>query len=64
VRNPIYFWLYQSKHRGLRQIVHSVVDACKFAATFAVRPISQRRQLIACLRGIRDGLTMHLERRF
>ncbi len=64
VRNPIYFWLYQSKHRGLRQIVHSVVDACKFAATFAVRPVSQRRQLIACLRGIRDGLTMHLERRF
>jgi GT2 family glycosyltransferase len=64
VRNPIYFWLYQSKHRGVRQIVHSIINSCAFAATFAIRPISQRRQLIACLRGIWDGLTMHLERRY
>jgi GT2 family glycosyltransferase len=64
VRNPIYFWLYQSQHGGLRQVVHSIIYACAFAATFAIRPISQRRQLVACLRGIWDGLTMHLERRY
>jgi GT2 family glycosyltransferase len=64
VRNPIYFWLYQSKHGGPRQIVHSIIVSCSFAATFAIRPISQRKQLVACLRGIWDGLTMHLERRY
>jgi len=64
VRNPIYFWLYQSKHGGLRQVAHSIINSCAFAATFAIRPVGQRRQLIACLRGIWDGLTMHMERRF
>ena len=64
VRNPIYFWLYQSEHGGLRQILHSVANSCAFAATFAIRPVTQRRQLVACLRGIWDGLTMHLERRY
>jgi len=27
-------------------------------------PRSHRRQLVACLRGLRDGLTMHIERRY
>jgi hypothetical protein len=64
VRNPIYFWLYQSQQGGLRQIVHSIIVSLGFAAGFAVRPVSHRRQLIACVRGIWDGLTMHLERRY
>lgn len=64
VRNPIYFWMYQSKHGGLRQVAHSIIHACIFAATFAIQPVSQRKQLVACLRGIWDGVTMHLERRY
>jgi GT2 family glycosyltransferase len=64
VRNPIFFWIYQSKHRGLRQIVHSILHSCSFAATFAIRPLSHKKQLVACLRGIWDGLTMHMERRY
>ncbi len=64
VRNPIYFWMYQSKHGGLRQVIHSIVFSLSFAAGFAARPISQRGQLIACVRGIWDGLTMHMERRY
>jgi hypothetical protein len=60
----IYFWLYQRRHGRLRQIVRSVMNSCAFAATFALRPISQRRQPIAFLHGIQDGLTMHLERRY
>jgi GT2 family glycosyltransferase len=63
VRNPIYFWLYQSKHGGMRQSVHSIIVSLAFAASFAVRPVSRRPQLVACLRGIWDGLTMHMERR-
>ena len=64
VRNPIYFWLYQSKHGGWKQVVHSILFSIGFTAGFAVRPISQRDQLAACLRGIWDGLTMHMERRY
>jgi hypothetical protein len=60
----IYFWLYQPRHGRLRQIVRSVMNSCAFAATFTLRPISQRRQPIAFLHGIQDGLTMHLERRY
>ena len=64
VRNPIYFWMYESKHGGLRQVVHSIINSFAFAATFAFHPIRQREQLVACARGIWDGLTMHMERRY
>jgi hypothetical protein len=37
LRNPIFFWLYQSKHGGLRQIVDSITNSCVFALTFAAR---------------------------
>jgi GT2 family glycosyltransferase len=63
VRNLIYFWLYQFKPRRLSRIVRNVGRSFAFATTFVMRPVSHRRQLIACLRGIRDGLTMHMERR-
>jgi rhamnopyranosyl-N-acetylglucosaminyl-diphospho-decaprenol beta-1,3/1,4-galactofuranosyltransferase len=63
VRNLIYFWLYQFKPRGLSRIVRNIGRSVVFTMTFVVRPVSHRRQLIACLRGLWDGLTMHMERR-
>jgi hypothetical protein len=48
----------------LQQIVHSAMNSCAFAATFATRPISQRRQPITFLHGILGRLDMHLERRY
>jgi rhamnopyranosyl-N-acetylglucosaminyl-diphospho-decaprenol beta-1,3/1,4-galactofuranosyltransferase len=64
VRNSIYFWLYERKHRGLRTVAHVLLIAFGFTMTFVIRPVSRRRQLIGCLRGIWDGLTMHMERRY
>jgi GT2 family glycosyltransferase len=63
VRNRIYFWLYQCKPRRLGRVVRAIIYSCAFTAAFVVRPVSHRWQLIACLRGGWDGLTMHMERR-
>jgi rhamnopyranosyl-N-acetylglucosaminyl-diphospho-decaprenol beta-1,3/1,4-galactofuranosyltransferase len=63
VRNSIYFWLHQCKHRRMSRAVRNIGRSLVFTMTFAIRPISHRRQLIACLRGCWDGLTMHMERR-
>ena len=64
VRNTLYFWLYQ--HRPARPIwfVRSIVHGIFFPRTFAVRPFSHYRHLVACLRGLWDGLTGHMERRY
>ena len=63
VRNLIYFWLYQCKDRPPSRVIRNIGRSFQFTATFLIRPLSHRRQAIACLRGIWDGLTMHMERR-
>jgi rhamnosyltransferase len=64
LRNWIYFWLYQFKPRRIGRVVRSIIRSFFFMMTFVIRPISHRRHLLACLRGIQDGLTMHIERRY
>ena len=63
-RNWIYFWLHQFKPRRVAPALRSVLRSCAFTLSFAIRPVSHQRQLIACLRGMRDGLTNHIERRY
>lgn len=63
-RNGIYFWLYQCRRRRPRNVAGALYRALLFAGNFALRPLSHRRQLAACLRGIRDGVSGHLERRY
>jgi GT2 family glycosyltransferase len=63
-RNWIYFWLYQFTPCGIKHVLRAITRSVVFSGRFAVRPIIYRRQLIACMRGIRDGLTMHMERRY
>jgi GT2 family glycosyltransferase len=63
-RNAIYFWLYQSKPRRMIVALRAVVRAFVFALSFAVRPFSHWPQLTASIRGIWDGLTGHMERRY
>ncbi|HTV28535.1 MAG TPA: glycosyltransferase [Xanthobacteraceae bacterium] len=64
VRNMLYFWLYQCRPPRPRWVVRSLVHAMSFLTTFAVRPLSHHRHLIASLRGFWDGVTMHMERRY
>lgn len=63
-RNWIYFWLYQYRPRAVTRALRAIARSFVLTMTFAVRPISHRRQLVACVRGICDGITMHMERRY
>jgi GT2 family glycosyltransferase len=63
-RNWIYFWLYQCKPRRMSRAIRSIARSLTVTMSFAVRPVSHHRQLIASIRGIRDGLTKHMERRY
>jgi GT2 family glycosyltransferase len=63
-RNHLYFWLYQCQPRQLRGVLRAIVIALFSVISFVLRPVSHRRQLIASLRGLWDGLTAHMERRY
>jgi rhamnopyranosyl-N-acetylglucosaminyl-diphospho-decaprenol beta-1,3/1,4-galactofuranosyltransferase len=63
-RNLLYFWLYQYRPLRPRQVIHSFAQILVFPMNFVLRPISHRRQLIAYIRGLWDGLTGHMERRY
>jgi len=63
-RNQLYFWLYQYRPRQPRPMFRAIVIALLFLIGFVVRPVSHRPQLIASLRGLWDGLTAHMERRY
>lgn len=64
IRNMLYFCLYQCRPRRPRLAFRSIVHAVFYPRTFAIRPVSHGRHLIACLRGAWDGLTGHMERRY
>lgn len=63
-RNLIYFWLYQFRPLRARRFIRTMAHALAIPTSFALRPVSHRRQLIASLRGLWDGLTAHMERRY
>lgn len=63
-RNPLYFWLHQCRPRHARAICRAVFRALVFTTGFLLQPVSHRRQLLATLWGLWDGLTAHMERRY
>jgi GT2 family glycosyltransferase len=63
-RNLLYFWLYQFRPLHPKRIIYSISHVLLFPLNFALQPISHRRQLIAYFRGVWDGLTGHMERRY
>lgn len=63
-RNLLYFWLYQCRPLRPRGVVRCIAYVLVFPTSFALRPVTHRRQFIACLRGLWDGLTGHIERRY
>ncbi len=64
VRNMLYFSLYQYKPRGIGPALRGIVRSFALTSNFAIRPMSHRRHLLACMRGIWDGVTSHMERRY
>jgi len=63
-RNYIYFWLYQCQPRKPRGVLRAIVIALLSPIGFVLRPVSHRPQLIASLRGVWDGLTAQMGRRY
>jgi rhamnosyltransferase len=63
-RNMIYFWLYECKPRHLKPVIRAIVTVFAITLTFVLRPLSHRRQLLASIRGIRDGLTGNMAARY
>ena len=63
-RNYLYFWLYQCQPRKPRRVIVAIVHTLLSPIGFALRPVSHRLQLIATLRGLWDGLTAQMGRRY
>jgi rhamnosyltransferase len=64
VRNTLYFWLYVYHVRSLSTVLPRIYKVILLTMNFAVRPQSRRRELLACLRGIRDGVLKNVHRRY
>lgn len=64
VRNHLYFWLHQYQPRQPHRVFRGVAIAVLSTIGFVLRPVSHHRQLIASLRGIWDGLTAQMARRY
>jgi rhamnosyltransferase len=62
-RNQLYFWLYQCRQRQPKQVFR-IVRALLSPIGFVLQPVSHHRQLIASLRGVWDGLTAQMGRRY
>ena len=64
VRNMIYFWLFEFEPRRFTTFLPKFLKALHITANFLVRPSTHRAELVACLRGIRDGFSKRLHHRY
>jgi GT2 family glycosyltransferase len=63
-RNRLNFWLYQYKDRNLVVARRTLVFEPWFLLNFLLRPRTHRRQIVACLRGIWDGIFKNMHHRY
>jgi hypothetical protein len=64
VRNLVYFWFYDYHARNVFTYLYCVLKIGKLTSSFLVRPISHRRELVACLQGLWDGLRGKMHKRY
>jgi rhamnosyltransferase len=64
VRNTFFFWLYEFQERNLRLMARIWYTQAKFILNFLLRPFSRWAHVKACLRGLRDGLSKNMHRRY
>jgi rhamnosyltransferase len=63
-RNRLYFWLHEYKEGDWVFVRRSLVAAVRFTANFLVRPRTHKKQIAACLRGMRDGIFGRMHHRY
>ena len=64
IRNLIYFWTHECRPRRLPQTVRVIARSCLFTAGFMARADQPPAPIVACLRGIWDGITGNITRRY
>jgi len=64
VRNLVYFWFYDYHATNVSTYLYCVLKIGKLISSFLIRPISHRRELVACLRGLWDGLRGKMHKRY
>jgi GT2 family glycosyltransferase len=64
IRNHLYFWLYEYRERNIVTWLYCVAKLTKIMGNFIVRPVTHGPQLAACLRGVRDGISKQIRRRY
>jgi GT2 family glycosyltransferase len=64
VRNVLHFWLYLHRESTPATWFYCFGKVAKLTASFAVRPLSRRRQLLACVRGFVDGILARLDYKY
>jgi len=64
VRNVLHFWLYLHRNNTWASYFYCFGKVAKLTANFAVRPVTHRRQLGACVRGMLDGVLGRLDYKY
>ncbi len=63
-RNSVYFWLHEYRPQNIWVVLRLIRMLIPLILNFVARPVTNRRQLSACLRGILDGLAGRMSRRY
>ncbi len=64
MRNMIYFSLYDNRCKWFVTLTRNVMKIAKLKANFMIRPINHGPHISACFRGLWDGLTGKIHRRY
>jgi GT2 family glycosyltransferase len=64
VRNVLHFWIYVYRDRSIRSHAYCFAKVGKLMLSFLLRPFTHRRQIQACVRGLKDGLSQKLSYRY
>jgi rhamnopyranosyl-N-acetylglucosaminyl-diphospho-decaprenol beta-1,3/1,4-galactofuranosyltransferase len=63
-RNRLYFSSYEFKDGGIVVVRRALVFAIRFMLNFLLRPTTHKKQILACLRGIWDGIFKNMHHRY
>ncbi len=64
IRNTLYFWLYEFHARSVLVALPRLLKMILLTLNFVVRPFSRWAELVACLRGFKDGFCKRMEARY
>ncbi|MFQ5444605.1 MAG: glycosyltransferase, partial [Nitrospinales bacterium] len=64
VRNMFFFWFYEYRPRRWKILFPKLFKMACFTINFLLRPISRKAEWTACIRGLWDGYTKNIQKRY